>query len=257
MTNNAVNYEKPAVVSYYRDKQKLSPPEQTILKIIRELRPESMIDIGVGAGRTTASFAPLVKCYVGVDYSRAMVETVKQKFAANPDCDFLFCDARDMSYFEDSSFDFVLFSFNGIDCVSFADRQKILSEIKRIGKKDSYFAFSTHNLYSVPVLFSFQFPRNPLKYLREFRRVKGVRKLNPSKETILKNDYFSMIDGDIDFAAEYLYYKPERQILELTEHGFSDIRMFSLKNGSEIGEVLNMENLKDPWLYFLCKNEKY
>jgi len=255
MKNNSANYERPSVVSYYNQQLKLSPPEQTILKIIREIHPESMLDIGVGAGRTTALFAPLFKRYVGIDYSRAMIETAKQKFAAYPECNFLFCDARDMSYFEDNSFDFVLFSFNGIDCVSFADRQKILSEIKRIGKEDSYFAFSTHNLYSVSVLFSFQLPRNPLKYLREFRRIKGVRKLNPSKGAILKNDYYSIVDGDIDFAAEYLYYKPERQILELTEHGFTDIRMFSLKNGSEIGELVNKESLKDPWLYFLCKNK--
>lgn len=256
MANNSTNYEDASVVSQYRDRQKLSRPEQAILNILKPKMLESMIDIGVGAGRTTVSFAPIFKHYVGVDYSSAMVEAARQKFANNPKYIFLYCDARDMSVINADSYDFVLFSFNGIDCVSYQDRQKILAEIKRIGKPGSYFAFSTHNLYNVPVLFSFQCPRNPLKYPIEYRRYKGVNKLNPSKDEILKNDYYSIIDGDINFAAQYLYYKPERQLLELKEHGFSNIQIFSLKNGKELGNATKWEKIRDPWLYYLCKNDK-
>jgi len=256
MPDNLINYEKKSVVAYYRGQDKLSLAEQAILEIVRKKNLEKMIDIGVGAGRTTAFFAKAFKQYVGIDYSGSMIDAARNRFEGFEGCNFYHCDARDMSAFENGSFDFVLFSFNGIDCVCYDDRQKILSEIKRIGKPNSYFAFSTHNLYSLNVLFSFQFPKNPFKYLKEFKRYQGVRKHNPKKENILKHDFYPMIDGDIDFSAEYLYYKPDKQITELERHGFEEISVISIKTGKTIQPDVNWSDVNEPWLYFLCKNSE-
>ena len=38
-----------------------------------------MLDIGVGTGRTTMHFAGLVKEYVGVDYSSALIQACPEK----------------------------------------------------------------------------------------------------------------------------------------------------------------------------------
>ena len=51
-----------------------------------------------------------------------------------------------MKLFEDSSFDFILFSFNGIDYMNHDERIRTLREIRRILKTGGYFCFSTHNL---------------------------------------------------------------------------------------------------------------
>ncbi len=56
------------------------------------------------------------------------------------------CDASDMAVFDNACFDFVLFTFNGIDGMSHEKRIKTLKEIFRVLKYDGVFAFSTHNL---------------------------------------------------------------------------------------------------------------
>jgi SAM-dependent methyltransferase len=44
------------------------------------------------------------------------------------------------------NFDFILFSFNGIDYVPACDRNAVFRELRRVGSKGGLFFFSTHNL---------------------------------------------------------------------------------------------------------------
>ena len=114
-------------------------PELSILEELRtELPNFRMLDIGVGAGRTTKHFAGLVKEYVGVDYSITMIKACREKF---PQYRLEVADARNLSLFDDAYFDFVLFSFNGIDAVEHQDRLAILREIRRVLRKGGYFCF--------------------------------------------------------------------------------------------------------------------
>ena len=77
-------YESRSVVQTYTDLHELQPAERAVLEALRHrLESMDMLDIGVGAGRTTVSFAPLVRRYVGVDYSRAMVEACRRRFAGS------------------------------------------------------------------------------------------------------------------------------------------------------------------------------
>uniref|UniRef100_UPI00146F81A2 class I SAM-dependent methyltransferase n=1 Tax=Kuenenia stuttgartiensis TaxID=174633 RepID=UPI00146F81A2 len=66
----------------------------------------------------------------------------KEKFANTT---FLHHDVRNMKIFEDDTFDFVLFSYNGLDSMGNNNRLKTLKEIHRILKKDGVFVFSSHN----------------------------------------------------------------------------------------------------------------
>lgn len=88
-----------------------------MLNELRTKLPEMrMLDIGVGAGRTTHHFAPLTKEYIGVDYSKNMIKARRRKFRNYPKkLTFKVADARDLKLFGDKYFDFALFSFNGID----------------------------------------------------------------------------------------------------------------------------------------------
>ena len=110
-------YEDPEIVDYYRTIQGLQASEESILAILRgDIGGFRMLDIGIGAGRTTEVFAPLVSKYVGVDYSSAMVDACRDRFRdSNETWSFQLADARSLVQFDDRSFDFVLFSFNGID----------------------------------------------------------------------------------------------------------------------------------------------
>lgn len=101
-----------------------------------------MLDIGVGAGRTTHYFAHLTKEYVGIDYSENMIKVCREKFQNYPKkISFEVCDARSLKFFEDSYLDFVLFSYNGLDYMNHEDRLRVLREIRRATKEGGTFVF--------------------------------------------------------------------------------------------------------------------
>ncbi|OFX17436.1 MAG: hypothetical protein A2033_07830 [Bacteroidetes bacterium GWA2_31_9] len=253
---NKLIYESKKVVKSYSKKNNLTPPEKSILEQMKKNNIDSMLDIGVGTGRTTSHFGKIASKYIGIDYSEKMIEICKEKFNYLSNFSFSTCDARNMSIFSDNSFDFVLFSFNGIDCVSFEDRIFIIKEIKRVLKPNGYFSFSSHNIYNIPKLFSFQFPKNPLKYYAEFIRCQKVKKLNQSKNNLLNMNYAMIKDGDINFSTEYCYCKPEYLVSQLTSFNFINITPFYLKTGEIILSNQSFNLINDSWIYFLCQNNK-
>ena len=67
-------YESSDVVQFYEGQSDLQKPEATILEEFKKQLPEmKMLDIGVGAGRTSVHFAFLAKEYLGIDYSNRMI----------------------------------------------------------------------------------------------------------------------------------------------------------------------------------------
>jgi ubiquinone/menaquinone biosynthesis C-methylase UbiE len=58
--------------------------------------------------------------YVGIDYWQPMIASAKRRY---PDRNLLVMDARHLEF--DDPFDCVMFSYNGIDSVSYSDRQLI------------------------------------------------------------------------------------------------------------------------------------
>ncbi len=152
---NQATYTAASIVWHYRQLSLLQPAERTILERFRDRLPSlKMLDIGVGGGRTTQHFSPLAGEYTGIDYSPAMITACRQRFAgATRPMTLEVGDARRMAQFADDSFDFILFSFNGIDAVSHGDRLQILQEVRRVGKPGGYFCFSSHNLQGLGTAF--------------------------------------------------------------------------------------------------------
>ena len=66
--DNLSSYEEPALVEVLSTHSELQPPERAILdRIATWLTGRRMLDVGVGGGRTTLHFAPVVGSYVGID----------------------------------------------------------------------------------------------------------------------------------------------------------------------------------------------
>jgi SAM-dependent methyltransferase len=105
-----------------------------------------VLDIAIGAGRTTGMFAPTASAYVGIDSSTRMVEAARNAY---PRLDLRVTDARELHQFADDSVDVVVFSFNGIDVLDREDRLKVLGEINRVLRPGAQFVFSTLNLDGV------------------------------------------------------------------------------------------------------------
>jgi ubiquinone/menaquinone biosynthesis C-methylase UbiE len=250
MSNKNV-WETQAVVRSYSIQSHLQKPEETILNNFKSrLKNMKMLDIGVGGGRTTCHFANLVKEYVGIDYSENMINACKKRFPApSQNIFFKICDVRSMNILEDNYFDFVLFSFNGIDCMSHEDRLKALREIQRVGKPRGFFCFQTHNLQALDKLFTVRLSVNPIRMSREILRCLLLRFLNKSLKKSEK--YAIIIDGACRFRLATYYIKPEEQIKQLSE-GFEHIRVYSLADGKEIVCKQRLYAITDRWLYYLC-----
>jgi SAM-dependent methyltransferase len=251
-------YNSPQIVSKYALGSNLFAPEEVILRILAPRLPTAkMLDMGVGGGRTTLHFAKWVSAYVGTDYSERMIRECRKRFAGYPDhISFAVCDARCMEMFANGTFDFVLFSFNGIDYASHEDRLKILQEARRVGKPSGYFCFSTHNLNWLQNLFE-------LRRIIRFRSA-GVRETlfrlkvyflynrGVRAATIRNSPYIVLNDGAHGGRLLTYYVKPQVQLDQL-EHNFTDIRVFAL-NGEEIRDARLLQSIEaDDWLYYLCR----
>lgn len=241
MIDNHDTYESQHAVEEYAHLADLQPPERTILDLVAPSLPAArMLDIGVGGGRTTVHFATRVRQYVGVDYSEGMVAACHERFAGTP-YRFSVADARILP-FEDASFEFVLFSFNGIDYVSHDDRQLVLREIHRITTPGGKFAFSTHNLANAPKLLSLR----PRVGVRTTLRRWSLRRRNPPLRTIMARDWTILQDGALRGGLETYYVRREEQLRQLATAGFRAPQVFQLD-----GSVASM-TATDPWLYYLC-----
>lgn len=254
--NERLVYEDSAVVALYAGRSDLQKPEQAILSALApSLSSARLLDIGVGGGRTTESIAPLVGEYVGVDFSRAMVEACRTKFAGRlPNSRFEEADARRLDAYADASFDIVLFSFNGLDSVDYQDRMRALGEMKRVLRPGGYLWFSTHNKFRLGQRFLFIWPRSIRYFPGQVRRLVRIHAKNFPAFRHLGGDYSVIYDGVHDFRTRILYIDPRRQLADLVDLGFQDVRTFGLHEPLEIpAAAQHLAMRRDGWIYFLCQ----
>lgn len=248
MADNKQAYSTEKVVSTYTKNFRLITAENVLIRRYKnELKTAIFLDIGIGGGRTTHFMAPLVRKYYGVDYSIMFVDHVANEYRSTEKVLIEFGDARELKY-PDDSFDFILFSFNGIDCVGFEDRKKILAECYRLLKPKGHFWFSFHNIYSLPKLYSFQWPRNPFNWPKEWKRSATVKKLNGHRTQYEDRDYCILRDGADFFETEVMYLKPSLQISLLRETGFGEVKLYHAQNGNALSEA-EAKNRDIDWIY--------
>lgn len=257
MSRNEDVYGLPEIATVYAQQSELLAPEQTILDLLLpELRTARMLDLGVGGGRTTLHFARCVREYVGVDYSPNMIRECRRRFATYPEpLSFAVCDARSLAIFADESFDFILFSLNGIDYVDHADRLAILKEIGRVGKPGGWFCFSTHNLNYCAQLFELRniISLNP-KFAKRTAKALALRFLYNWRVRAVglgRSPYMMINDGSHSRQLLTYYIRPEQQLNQL-RGGFKEVRVFR-SAGSEILGRDEFRKIQDPWVYYLCR----
>lgn len=135
-------YNKADVVAFYARAAELMPPERHVFS--HHLKDGmDVLDVGVGGGRTTAFLAPRAGRYLGIDYAAGMVAACRAKF---PGTEFAEADATDLAFIPDNSFDFTVFSLNGIDCIpTDTGRIACLKELRRVTRADGVIVASSHN----------------------------------------------------------------------------------------------------------------
>jgi SAM-dependent methyltransferase len=139
-------YNQLEVANYYSVLDYITPCERLLFDLY--IKPEAAIlDLGVGAGRTTPYLSRHASRYAGVDYAAEMIRMCRKKF---PDLEFFEGDASDLAAFESGSFDAVVIAFNGFDYVIPDERRgRCCAECHRVLKPGGVLLFSSHNPRSV------------------------------------------------------------------------------------------------------------
>ena len=224
--HNRQIFEHPKIVRYYTGSSLLSPAEAQIFnRHAASYTGKRVLDLGVGGGRTTACLATSSNLYVGIDYSTAMVDLCKQRF---PQYRFEHGDARDLSRFESGTFDFVLFSFNGLDFVDHADRARVLQEVQRVLAPGGLYVFSTHSLEhamtrtSWRVMYGTNLPKNALQAVKGAARA-ALRIGNYARRRHMQvhgNGYAILLDPGHDYTLPIYYVTIPEQQRQLDTAGF-------------------------------------
>lgn len=257
-TINEKIWNDPSVAVTYGKKQGLQIPEIMALKRIQsELgKIRTILDVGVGGGRTTEYLVGIADRYVGIDYSEEMISLCKKKFSHHRNATFLYCDVRNMSIFDEETFDLVMFSYNGIDNMGAEDREKGLLEMKRVARNNGYILFSSHNVNSIEKLYSFKGWTLSLRELYDhFYHYINIRRVNGSSKKYSHKAMVTLRDGPSKYRLRQMYVLPSEQVEKLTKIGFAEIIVYSLETGKELTSEEITSN-EDSWLYYLCTVRK-
>lgn len=137
---NYQHYNTPSVVADYDRDKSLCPAEEFLFGSY--IKPsDAILDIGVGAGRTSLHLARNASCYVGIDYAPEMLKICRNKY---PQLEFQEMSATDLSSFQDETFGAVVISANCIDDLPSAeDRRRCLLECWRVLRANGVLIFSS------------------------------------------------------------------------------------------------------------------
>jgi len=254
MQSNVATWTDPDFVAYYAKQTRLQPPEARILEELRPLLASwSMLDVGVGGGRTTRHFAPAVADYVGVDISPSMVAHCSRHFGSR-NCRFEVMDARELARLGRHRFDFVLFSWNGLDYVTHDDRLRALGQIHEVCRPGAFFCFSTHNILALAhVMRRPSISTNPVRLWRSvgnWLRWRRTHALAVAQVAAQRREWAVVDDGTHESRMETYYVRPDAQLAQL-EPAFGGIRVFS-RSGEELARE-DLDSAEDDWLYYLCQ----
>lgn len=246
---NRKAYASTDVVHYYAGLEELFPAERVLFdKLSSKIRFSKILDLGFGGGRTTKYLLPISGMYVGLDYVASFIEIAKRKYEKGV---FVVGDARDLTQFDDRSFDVVIFSFNGLDTMSHVDRLRTLKEVFRVLNEEGVFMFSSHNrnyeFFRKPYWFrnislKATLVKNVLSYFALLPRHLWMKRLETS------NDEYAIInDSDHRYSLMIYYLTIAAQKEQLREIGFVETEAYD-EAGYEV-----VEDAKSFWIYYLTK----
>ena len=242
------HYEKARVVRGYGAMNELLPPEEKLFEIYHDkIRDHRVLDLGCGGGRTTARLHALAKDYVGLDYSSGMVERCRRRY---PNVNFVHGDATNLTMFGAASFDFVLFSYNGIDTMSHANRLRVLQEVYQVLVPGGLFAFSSHNIERRSIVVAFD-RSAPLRLHALVGNAKHVVSYLKVRHMQLKTDTYSILsDPLLGFKQLTYYINITNQKAQLKESRFAEICCLS-----EFGAIVSdgTSDRESRWFYYVCR----
>lgn len=257
---NRGTWKLPGTVRLYRRLEGWTDPgEQAAVEYVAaEARGRAIIDIGVGAGRTTPLLRAISTDYVGIDYTPEMVRACRERY---PDARIENMDARDLGVFEDNRFALAVFSFNGIDAVRYQERHQVLREVHRVLQPGGLILVSAHNRdgpgFGERPGLKLDFTWNPLKLgwrvlklsrslPHSWRNARRLRALNETHE-----DWSVRNCGAHDFGIVIVYTTLAEQKRELQAAGFQVERVFDNVTGELVTDSTDTRGVW--WFHYVAR----
>jgi ubiquinone/menaquinone biosynthesis C-methylase UbiE len=249
---NLNTMRQPEVVAHYARADELLPHERVALNAVAdEVRGKSILDIGVGGGRTVKSLVALSSNYLGIDYCREMVSASQARY---PAVRFEHADARSLDGIADASIDLAVFSCNGISMVGHEDRLAILQEVHRVLRPGGVFLFTTYNRNSPEASARFYFPDfefspNPVRLMvRGVRHIKHtvlsvVQRLKHIKHEVHADDYAVLNDKCHHYGVMLYYITLTKQRRQLQDAGFEANAIAFDCNGAHIDDDSRLDSM--------------
>jgi len=224
-----------------------------------ECSGQPVLEIGVGAGLTVPLMTRISADYTGIDYSPRMLDEARQRF---PGLDLRLMDARDMAGLESDHYALAAFCWNGIDCVSYEDRQRVLEQMYRVTRPGGLVLFSSHNRDGPAFRESIwqlrpRFSSNPLRL--GWRLVRMLRLFPPAAYHCLRHlrcrrDYegYSVKAAAAHFFRIMIVYTtlPEQR-RQLASFGFQIDAVFGSGDGKRIYAETRTSDAW--WFYFIAR----
>jgi ubiquinone/menaquinone biosynthesis C-methylase UbiE len=259
-TINRSTWRLPRTVRVYEHLEGWTDPGERAAfeHVAAEMRGRPILDIGVGAGRTTPLLRAISLDYVGIDYTAEKVEACR---ARHPDARVEHMDARNLGRFRDGQFALAVFSFNGIDAVHVDDRHLVLREVHRVLQPGGVFIVSAHNRHGPghgerPHL-HLDFTWNPLKLgWRTWQMVHSLPRalLNSHRYSVLNethDDWSIMNCGAHDFGIVIVYTTLAEQKRQLHAAGFDVELVLGDATGQPVADDADTSGIW--WFHYIAR----
>lgn len=209
------HYNSPTVTAGYGQQEYITPCERLLFDAYIKAGM-TVLDIGIGGGRTSPYLAKNASRYVGIDYASKMIQICREKY---PQWEYLQCSATDLSPFQNGSFDVVVIAFNMLDDLyPHESRWRCLQECQRVLREDGLFIFSSHNPRGILAR-----PRKTDKtgkrVLMAARRSARLMFSYATKAPFWRGEGY-MLDYDPDEKFITHFWTPQKAIAELGRYGF-------------------------------------
>jgi SAM-dependent methyltransferase len=218
---NAEVFARPDVAAWYVD-QGLDPAEHRLLIDWQgDYVGARVLDLGVGAGRTTAMLLPCARDYLGVDLSDAMLAKARAHF---PGADLRRMDIRHIGALPAASRDYVLASYAVLDVFDHEEREAVVAAVRHVLRPGGLFVFSFHNLdwrlAGKPPQVTLS--ANPLRLARDLRQFWiGRRNYLARADREQRGEERAMLrDMAHQWRGVFYYTTIARQVMQLEASGF-------------------------------------